>query len=42
MGSFMTLYLHFMRNRGSRCDLRALTQFALLAARIPSYLNLSE
>lgn len=30
MKSFTTLYLHFMRNRGSRRNLRVLTQFALL------------
>ncbi|WP_199773832.1 potassium channel family protein [Stieleria maiorica] len=30
MKSFTTLYLHFMRNRASRRNLRILTQFALL------------
>ncbi|MEZ6152920.1 MAG: NAD-binding protein [Pirellulaceae bacterium] len=30
MKSFTTLYLHFMRNRGSRRNLRVLTQFVLL------------
>ncbi|QEF97931.1 Glutathione-regulated potassium-efflux system protein KefC [Stieleria maiorica] len=30
MKSFTTLYLHFMRNRASRRNLRVLTQFALL------------